>query len=517
MWSNLQPGAKFVIILLIVGGIAFGIYKVVGSSKSSTTTTEQKSSSGGILSKVTNVFSSGPDITVVVNTWGGFAPLVDLNDGLEPNENSRMYKEFGLKVKILVIDAFEESRNTYKTGKADVIYCTADALPIDMGLKSAMTELKSKFFVQVDWSRGGDLIVARKGINKVSDFIGKTISVAEGTASHTLLLKILEANGISESQVTIKKVKDGIESANLFKAGAVDVSVIWTPDDGDCLKAIPGSKIVIDSRSASFIIADGFIAREDFINKNGDKLVKFGTAWLTENGDINTDPTVKLRAAYKFAKAFGVDTAFAINGMSKVRFVTFEDNKNFFGLNTAYTGVTGEQLYTKMSNTYSELKLTENPLPWRNVSVTSIIESIQLSGMAQAAEAPVKFTPVTKEIASKEAISNKKVTINFETNSYTLSDDAKATIDREFLSTAKQFRDARVKIEGNTDATGNFDSNVVLSKQRAQSVANYLVTEYKMDPNKFIIVGNGPKKAIADGVKGDNANYRRTDFGLVIE
>ena len=38
-----------------------------------------------------------------------------------------------------------------------------------------------------------------------------------------------------------------------------------------------------------------------------------------------------------------------------------------------------------------------------------------------------------------------------------------------------------------------------------------------MDPNRFIVVGNGPKKAIQDGIRGDSREYRTTDFQLISE
>jgi outer membrane protein OmpA-like peptidoglycan-associated protein len=56
-----------------------------------------------------------------------------------------------------------------------------------------------------------------------------------------------------------------------------------------------------------------------------------------------------------------------------------------------------------------------------------------------------------------------------------------------------------------------------LSFKRAQAVADYLTKEYKFDSNRFIVIGNGMTKAVADGVSGANESYRRTDFKLVEE
>jgi NitT/TauT family transport system substrate-binding protein len=116
---------------------------------------------------------------------------------------------------------------------------------------------------------------------------------------------------------------------------------------------------------------------------------------------------------------------------------------------------------------------------------------------------------------SVAAISNKKVTINFPTAGYTLDNEARAIIDRQFVDIAQQFSNSRIRVEGNTDNTGNYDSNVALSKKRAQAVVDYLVNEYGMNKNRFIVVGNGPKRAVQDGVNGSNENYRTTDFNLI--
>ncbi len=519
MWSRMQPLAKFLVILVVVGLAGFGLIKL-GLFKPSTTkaTTKNVSSSPKKSGGLSNLFSSnkGENLTVIVNTWGGFATLAHLNGGsLTPNPESIITKQYGINLTIKICDAFEDSRNTFKSGNADIVYCTFDALPTEMGAGSAMVNYNAQGFLQVDWSRGGDLIVVRKGINTVADLKGKTISVAEGTASNTFLIKTLESNGLQMSDVNVKPVKDGIESASLFKAGTVDAAVIWTPDDGDCLTAMQGSKVLVSTSAAKFIIADGLLASKEMIEQKHDLLVKFSTAWLAMNGEINTNSTTKAEAAQDFAKAFGVEASFAKTVCDKVRLTTLGDNQNFFGLNPTYVGVTGEQLYSKMSIQYSNVKLTSHPLAWRSVSNTSIVEGITLSGPAQEAESATTFTAPTAVEKTKQAVSSKKVSINFATGSAILSDDAKAIIDREFAGLAKDFAGFRIRIEGNTDAVGNQSMNMTLSFKRAQAVSDYLVSEYRFDPNRFIVQGNGSKEAISAGIMSANENYRRTDFQFV--
>ncbi len=512
---KLTSGAKFVLILVACAAIFAGVKYIIKpdflkskDSGSTTTASSSKSFFGGSSKDKTYVLG--------INTWSGFAPIVKLNGGLLPNENSILFKKYGIKLLIKINDVFDDSRNNFKTDNYNLVYCTTDVLPIEMGAGSGMVEAGTKQFLQVDWSRGGDAIVVRKGINTVADLKGKTVSVAIGTASHSLLIKVLESNGLSMNDVNIKKVADGIESAKLYKAGAVDAAVVWSPDDGDCVKAIAGTKVLINTKVATHIIADGILVKESFLNSNHDFLVKFATAWLEENALINSSDAELQDAAQAFATAFNVDKDFAVNGLHNVRLTTLGDNKDFFGLTPTYLGITGEQLYGKMSVVYSDLGLAKNSVAWRSVSNTSVVEAVTLV-TGQEAETSATFTPVTAEVKTKAAISNKKVTINFPTNSSTLSDDATATIDKEFVNIAKTFSNARIRIEGNTDAPGDKDYNKSLSLKRAQAVANYLAKEYKFDTNRFIVIGNGSKKALADGVTESSESYRRTDFELVEE
>ena len=108
------------------------------------------------------------------------------------------------------------------------------------------------------------------------------------------------------------------------------------------------------------------------------------------------------------------------------------------------------------------------------------------------------------------------MSISFRTGEHTLDENAKYIIDREFVDIAKAFGNARIRIEGNTDDRGSRATNVKLSEMRAQSVANYLTREHNMSPNRFIVIGNGPDKPVADNnTEEGRAKNRRTDFQLV--
>ena len=117
---------------------------------------------------------------------------------------------------------------------------------------------------------------------------------------------------------------------------------------------------------------------------------------------------------------------------------------------------------------------------------------------------------------SVSAFANKPVNIVFPSGSATLDENSKYIIDMEFGDIAKMFATSRIRIEGNTDNIGSAESNKALSLQRAQAVADYLVAKYGFDPNRFVIVGNGPDKPVAtNDTEEGRAKNRRTEFFLL--
>ena len=89
----------------------------------------------------------------------------------------------------------------------------------------------------------------------------------------------------------------------------------------------------------------------------------------------------------------------------------------------------------------------------------------------------------------------------------------------KFAEIAKTFANTKIRVEGNTDNVGSRASNMTLSQKRAQSVASYLQSQYGMDPNRFVIVGNGPDKPVqgceTNATEACKAKNRRTDFQLI--
>lgn len=519
--------SKLLITILIVGALVYAGYYFLNKTsigqelQEQTTTVDGTSSSNSEKKSPFSLGSKNDDdvIKVGVVTWGGYAGGQYFNEGFEASEASRFYKDYGLKVEFKVLDDFEASRNAFRADEVNLLWQTIDAFPTEV---NGLSDFDPVIVWQADWSRGGDAIVARRGVSKVSDLKGKKIAVAELTPSHSFLLWMLDAGGLTVNDVEIVPQASAIDAAEVFKAQRVDAAVVWSPDDILCLKAVPGSRVLESTKSAAYIIADVFMAKRDYIRKNEDKLKKLYEGWMRGAAEINSNPAARRKAAEILGREFtergtALTTDEAAEMIGNVRLTTHGDNKNFFGLNPNYTGVTGNSLYSTMALKYQDLGFIEGNVPnWRLISYPNLVLSSSLTGAEHDSEMAKSFTKATTADESKEAIASKKVSITFRTGEFRLDENAKYIIDKEFVDIAKAFANNRIRIEGNTDNTGDYSMNVALSKRRAQSVVDYLVSQYQMPRNRFIVVGNGPDKPVANNnTDSGRSQNRRTDFELV--
>lgn len=78
-----------------------------------------------------------------------------------------------------------------------------------------------------------------------------------------------------------------------------------------------------------------------------------------------------------------------------------------------------------------------------------------------------------------------------------------------------KYPDTEVLIEGHTDATGSDESNLTLSRNRAQSVANYLESLQVM-PTRFTIMGYGEAQPVADNeTEAGRTQNRRVELAIM--
>ena len=509
MSYRVNPAGKFVLILLSVS-VLIGGFVYLKNNTNVLSKIAPKSKQGTVPK---GIFGGGGKddgvIKIGVVTWGGYAGGQYFNEGFEPSESSRYYKEYGIKVQFKVLDDFLASRAAWKADEVNLLWCTIDAFPTEV---SGLSEYSPKVVFQADWSRGGDAIVAKQGINSTNDLIGKKIAVAFGTPSHTFLLYALDAGNLAYTDVEVIEVANAIDAAATFKSGKVDAAVVWSPDDEDCVTKVLGAKVLMSTKKASYIIADVFIAKDAWIQSHQKELKSLIEGWMTGAAEINSSDVAKKKAAKILSVGLKIDEAFCYNAINNTRLCTWGDNKRFFGIDQLWTGMNGEKLYSKMTKVYRAIGLAKTTPGFEEVISITALNTISPSG-EQEAEGAVTYK--ASEGKKAKVVSTKSVTINFPTGVYTLDANSKTIVDIKFADLL-QMSTNMIRIEGNTDNVGTKNANIALSKKRAQSVADYLAQKYNISHERFMIIGNGPDKPVGDNSTDEGREKnRRTDFMLL--
>lgn len=525
--AKLRWQVKALLGAIIVGGAIYGLSGADTTASGSATQagTNTAAPQPSIFGRIASLASGDDvDLNVCVNTWGGFAGAQWFNGGFASSNESRFTKEYGINVEFTKHDVFDISRAAFNSGECDLVWGTVDSFPTEAEALQA-SGAKSPF--QVDWSRGGDAIVAIRGINSINDLMGRSIGVAPGTPSHSLLLWLLNSGGISPREVKIIEMKDAIDVASAFKAGQLDAGVVWSPDDEDAVKAVAGSKVIVSTKQATDIIADHLLVKNSTIDAKLPQLVALYKGWMRGNAEVASNPRAFEEAVRIAAAGYGVPPEFMALAIRNVRLTTHGDNRNFYGLNAGYRGIKAEELYSRTGMLFQETGYIGGFPSWRLVSDTRIITAAdpELSqDTSQTAENTPTFKAPTPQIATAEAIAAKPVIVTFPTGSWQLDDADKDIIDRAVLPLAKQFRASYIRIEGNTDSTGQLQTNILLSARRAEAVADYLQSQHSLPRERFVALGNGPSNPVcnelavpATEAAACRAQNRRTVFQILAQ
>lgn len=204
------------------------------------------------------------------------------------------FKEAGVDVQF---DWFEyvPSMEAFAAGKIDAVCMTnGDALV------TGATGAPSKAILINDFSNGNDMVVALPGIASLKDLKGKKIGVEVGFVDHLLLLKGLEAAGMTESDVELVNVPTA-ETPKVLASKDVSAIAAWQPNSGQALKAVPGSTSIYSSADVPGLIYDVLAVNPASLSARGDDWKKVVQVWNRVAAYVNDpatqDDAVKIMAA----------------------------------------------------------------------------------------------------------------------------------------------------------------------------------------------------------------------------
>jgi NitT/TauT family transport system substrate-binding protein len=448
-------------------------------------------------------------VRVRVNIWVGCAAGLVANGGLDTVSGS-IFDKKGLKVSFKIIDDWTEGAAALATNNVDVMLTTADVWAKDYAQFQDKGFGAHAFFM-VDWSRGADGVIGKQGINTIEDLAGKTVAFAPYTPSHFLLWNGLKSSGLTTDQrreIFSKAVhtKDGIEPATLFAQQKVDAAVAWDPDMSDAVAKRAGSKKIYDTRVANRLIADILVVSDRFASRCPQSVVKLSEGWLEGVEFIKAQPN-RAYTLIGTIKDFNIPEDLAKSMLGGVKLADYADNKAFFGSRGSESDY--NNIFRMAQDMYREERIIK-----RNSDPESSVDRRFLDPLSGKFSTASSETPIEYKEPSKGAvpIATQRRSIFFETDSAKMGLDSRAVVD-EIGGFMKAYENTVVDIDGNTDSTGSRPHNVELSRERAESVKQYLVDKYGFPANRMRTIGNGPDRPVADNSTSEGREKnRRTDI-----
>lgn len=282
----------------------------------------------------------GRPLRVGIVSWPGYAGGLVANRGFKPNKTALYWTKYHLLVEFVLMEDADVRAKSFARGgpgDVDVVWTTVDFWANELpGFVSG--KVPAKAIMQVDWSRGGDAIVASKDIQRVEDLAGKRIALALLTPSHWFLENVLAGSKLKDTDVTalMKTViaKNASPDARQdFVAGKVDAAVVWQPDVTEALRKRPDAHILASSKEFDHLLADCMVARENFIADHPDAIKAFINGWFDGTAIATRDHPLVVRLLMEnepLYRDLGEERTRA--DLETVKWADLSDNVEMFGL-----------------------------------------------------------------------------------------------------------------------------------------------------------------------------------------
>ncbi len=272
-------------LLRALSGAAFVAFGLAGCGAPATPVADSGANSATNTVVKAEPATDAKPINIGYSDWPGWVAW-DIAD------QQGFFKKHGANVKLTWFPVYTDSLNALAAGQVDAnsqAWCdTMGPLAQGLPLKGVLVN---------DNSYGNDAMIAQPGIKSVKDLKGKKVATELGTVDHYLMLKALEANGMTEKDVKFTNIKvQDCPAAMLSKQ--VDAAVVWEPSRTKILKDLKGSTAIFDSAKIPGLIPDLLVMNSNIVAEQPENVQKIVDAWYEaiDWWKKNPDAAIKILA-----------------------------------------------------------------------------------------------------------------------------------------------------------------------------------------------------------------------------
>lgn len=214
-----------------------------------------------------------PPLTVGINTWVGYDPLVLARD-------RGMVDAAQLKVVELISSA--EALRHLRNGLLD-----AAALTMDEALRLVDSGFDVRIVALLDTSAGADVVLAAPHITNLQRLRGEHIAVEDATVGTLILERVLRKAGLRRDDVTVVRM-DATQHLMALRSERVAAAVSYAPIDG-AIRA-QGYRPLFDSREMPGEIVDVLVVRTEVLRQRPEAVDALLAAWSAGLNVLQLDP-----------------------------------------------------------------------------------------------------------------------------------------------------------------------------------------------------------------------------------
>jgi len=326
--------------------------------------------------------------------------------------------------------------------------------------------------------------------------------------------------------IPLKEVKNGKLTGKTLNR-KIDGAVTWTPGDKIAFDALSGFTDVVSTKDFVNQMATSIIVVKEWALQNEKQVINLLKQTYTASNQIKQYDEWAVKASECVAKTYNLETPkywydlfkgqtgtkdgldYHIGG-SKV--FNYADAMQYFGITD------GNNRYKAVYNQIS-LYLTDlNPCNFNGTCKEGVVpyeDAVNLYFLKSVTDVDAGTAVKQDYTQTKtEVMANGHWNINFATGSTAIQGSEKDLT--EIYNLLVQAEQTKLKVVGHTDNSGNSNSNLELSKGRANSVVDYLVSKGISKDRFQMIDGRGDTEPIADnGTAAGKAKNRRVDITLL--
>ena len=279
--------------------------------------------------------SSSQPITIGYSDWPGWvAWQVAIEKG--------WLKEAGLNVEFKWFD-YSASLSAFAANQLDAVLVTNGD-----NLVTAAGGTKGVMIMATDYSAGNDVIIAKEGINTISDLKGKTVAAENGLVDHLLLLSALDDAKIPASEVKLVNSVTN-ELPQVFSSKDISAIAVWQPVANQALKAVAGSKIIYSSKDKAGLIYDTLSVNSGHLATHKEEWTKLIQVWDKTVKYIQ-DPATHVDAVKIMANRVGVEPAQYEQFVGGTHLLDVAANKKVFKKAQGFDSVYGSTYHVNTFN-----------------------------------------------------------------------------------------------------------------------------------------------------------------------